>query len=275
GYSLKSFLKMKLEQLLPQPFSTMHGRLLRDQPILLPPVSCRAGSVVHFVNSNGANVHVRLKITAKDDDHGEHVRHVVQVSKVDVTSQEAMYGDKRLQLFCSMEGKILSVDCPNSSVLGILASELVGSSLADCIDVFNDWRAQAGAHQLDILLWSLLGKEAEMPGTSWQVKVLRHSHDEEGLILPNINRKAPARLSAIHSGGVAACMQAELIDPSELESEGSLLLALGKQAGDGIDGVTGATFRTSAAGGKPGLRRVSEAGVRRGDMPRAPTGGSG
>ncbi|GIL48858.1 hypothetical protein Vafri_5291 [Volvox africanus] len=275
GYSLKSFLKMKLEQLLPQPFSTMHGRFLRDQPITLPPVSCRAGSVVHFVNSNGANVHVRLKITAKDDDRGGHLHHVVQVSKVDVSSHEAMYGDKRLQLFCSMDGKILLVDCPNSSIFGFLASELVGSSLADCIDVFNDWRAHAGAEQLELFLWSLLDKEEEMPGTSWQVKVLSHSHDEEGLILPNINRKAPARLSAIHSRGISACLQAELIDLSEMDSESSLLLTMGKQAGDGIDGASGATLHTSVAGGKPGLRRVSAAGVRRGSMPGATIGGSG
>ncbi|GIL69223.1 hypothetical protein Vretifemale_180, partial [Volvox reticuliferus] len=199
GYPLKKLLKMKLEQLLPQPFSTMHGRFLRDQPIVLPPVSCRAGSGVHLVNSNGAHVHVRLKITPKAHDHSGHLSHVVQVSRVDVASQEAMYGDKRLQLFCSMDGKILSVDLPNSSAFGFRASEVVGSNLADCIDVFQDCRAQAGAHQLELLLLSLLDKEAEMPGTSWQVKVLSPTHDGEALKLPNIDPKAPPRLSAIHN----------------------------------------------------------------------------
>ncbi|GIM08632.1 hypothetical protein Vretimale_12650 [Volvox reticuliferus] len=275
GYPLKKLLKMKLEQLLPQPFSTMHGRFLRDQPIVLPAVSCRAGSVVHLVNSNGAHVHVRLKITPKAHDHSGHLSHVVQVSRVDVVSQEAMYGDKRLQLFCSMNGKILSVDLPNSSAFGFRASEVVGSNLADCIDVFQDCRAQAGAHQLELLLLSLLDKEAEMPGTSWQVKVLSPSHDGEAFTLPNIDPKAPPRLSPIHNQGVNACLQAELIDLSELDSESSLMLELEKQAGGGIDGGKVVRLRSSVAGGKPEMRRVSAAGRGRGSMPGAPIGGSG
>ncbi len=86
-----------------------------------------------------------------------------QVRKVDPSSDH-MHADRRLSLLCTMDGEILSVDLPESGLFGWPAGVLVGSNLADCIDVFSEWRDKAGAHQTELLLLSLLDREAEMPG---------------------------------------------------------------------------------------------------------------
>ncbi len=88
----------------------------------------------------------------------------LQVFKVDISSPQHAYADRRLSVLCSMDGTIVSVDLPESSLFGWPAGVLVGSNLADCIDVFSEWRDKAGAHQMELLLLSLLDKEAEMPG---------------------------------------------------------------------------------------------------------------
>ncbi|GFR51631.1 hypothetical protein Agub_g13986 [Astrephomene gubernaculifera] len=210
GYPLRQFLKMKLEQLLPEPIATMHGTYVRDPPHTILPTSCRAGRVVHLVNSNGTSVAVRLRITSKEDDvalSGGRVKHVMQVAKVDASNPVAMYHDKRLVLLCSMDGKILSVDQPDSALFGFAAGATVGTYLADCIDVFAEWREKAGGDQMQqLLLLSLLDKENEMPGTSWRVKV--HSPDSEDR-LPPIDPRMPHQR---HASGRSACLQAELVD---------------------------------------------------------------
>ncbi|GLI66740.1 hypothetical protein VaNZ11_010687 [Volvox africanus] len=219
GYPLRSFLRMKLDQLLAEPFATLHtAKYLRDTPVTIPPVSCRAGRLVHLVNSSGANVPVRLKISTKEDETGTagrngvggRTQHIIQVLKVDATNATALYSDKRLVLLCSMDGRVLSVDQPTSSLFGFTASAVVGSNVADCIDVFAEWRTKAGAHQLELLLLSLLDKEAEMPGTSWRVRV--HSPEAEDSVFVSANDpKIPSRRPA----GRSACLQTELMETYE------------------------------------------------------------
>ncbi|GFR51586.1 hypothetical protein Agub_g14007 [Astrephomene gubernaculifera] len=218
GYPLTKFLKMKVDQLLPQPFATMHAKHLKDQPTVVPPSSCRAGSVVHMVNSNGVNVPVRLHITTKDDPVSGRVDHVIQVTKVD-TAAQSRYRDKRLVLTVSLDGTVLSVDQPHAALFGFQAGAAVGVNLADCIDVFAEWRDRVGTQQLELLLLSLLDKENEMPGTSWRVKV--HSPDSEDH-LPPIDPKAAAAGAHAHrhSNGRSAFMQAE--EEEEEQERGGL-----------------------------------------------------
>ncbi|EFJ45814.1 hypothetical protein VOLCADRAFT_93917 [Volvox carteri f. nagariensis] len=209
GYPLKKFLKMKLDQLLPQPFASMHTKYLRDHPIIIPPTSCRAGRLVQLVNSNGAQVPVRLQVTGQDDSMTGKTNYIVQVRKMD-TSSPAMFADRRLVLLCTTDGQILSVDHPESTLFGFSASACVGSHLADCIDVFSEWRTKAGTHQMELLLLSMLDREMEMPGTSWRVKVHSPETTEERL-LPSIDPRSPSR----HLVGRSACLQTELVDAAE------------------------------------------------------------
>ena len=175
---------------------------MQEHPATIPPTSCRAGALVSLLNSNGAQVPVRLQVLTQEDVASGHTKHVVCVRKVDAGSPSDMYGDKRLTLTCTMDGKVragvvgrgrgvrhtlhtahttllcsvtlpssthmwaqvLSVDQPTSLLFGFTSGSVVGSNLADCIDVFAEWREKAGAHQTELLLLSLLDKEAEMPG---------------------------------------------------------------------------------------------------------------
>ncbi|PNG99537.1 hypothetical protein TSOC_014682, partial [Tetrabaena socialis] len=79
GYPLSKFLKLKIDQLMPAPFATLHAtKYLKDQPPTVAPTSCRAGQVVNLVNSNGANMAVRLQVTTSDDIVSGRPKHVVQ-----------------------------------------------------------------------------------------------------------------------------------------------------------------------------------------------------
>ncbi|KAG2424794.1 hypothetical protein HXX76_014218 [Chlamydomonas incerta] len=241
GYPLPKLLKMKLDQLLPQPFATMHAKHLKSDPrngggttaAAPPPTSCRAGALVHLVNRLGSSVPVRLKVDTRDDIEMPLLEgrgggaaaagvprtlHVVQVRKADASSARSLYTDRRLVLVCGLDGRIVSVDNPESTVFGFAGAAVVGSNLADCIDVFAEWRDKAGAHQMELLLLSLLDKEAEMPGTSWRVKV--HSPLTQDS-LPAINRKGPPRSDA----GRSACLQTEIIDVSDAAALSSLSAA--------------------------------------------------
>ncbi|KAG2429714.1 hypothetical protein HYH02_013971 [Chlamydomonas schloesseri] len=206
GYPLKKFLTMRLEQLLPQPFAAMHAKHLKEHPATIPPTSCRAGALVSVLNSNGAQVPVRLQVTTQEDVTSGATKHVVCVRKVDPGNPTDMYGDKRLTITCTMDGKVLAVDQPTSLLFGFTSGALVGSNLADCIDIFGEWRDKAGAHQMELLLLSLLDKEAEMPGTSWRVKV--HGPEDEHNLLPNIDKRGPKRAVV----GRAACLQTEIVE---------------------------------------------------------------
>ncbi|GLI62827.1 hypothetical protein VaNZ11_005578, partial [Volvox africanus] len=209
GYPLKKFLHMRLEQLLPPPFSKMHIKYLRNQTVVIPPTSCRAGRVVHLLSNNGSAVPVRLHVSSQDDPTSGQAKHVVQVRKMDSSSKD-FYSDRRIVLICTPDGLILSVDPPESMLFGFTAEACVGSNLADCIDVFMEWRTKAGSHQLELLLLSLLDREVEMPGTSWRVKVLTPVKTDS---LPNIDPRAPPRTSSSYAR--SACMQTELMDPAE------------------------------------------------------------
>ncbi|GIL48962.1 hypothetical protein Vafri_5459 [Volvox africanus] len=209
GYPLKKFLHMRLEQLLPPPFATMHLKYLRNQGVVIPPTSCRAGRVVHLLSNNGSTVPVRLHISSQDDPTVGQAKHVVQVRKMDPSSME-IFADRRIVLFCKPDGKVLSVDQPTSTLFGFTAEACVGSNLADFIDVFMEWRTKAGTHQLELLLLSLLDREMEMPGTSWRVKVLDPLKTDS---LPDIDPRAPPRTSFSYAR--SACLQTELVDPAE------------------------------------------------------------
>ncbi|EFJ45817.1 hypothetical protein VOLCADRAFT_93925 [Volvox carteri f. nagariensis] len=225
GYPMRSFLRLRLEQLLPEPFATLHvGKYLREAPATIPPVSCRAGRLVHLVNSNGA-----------------------QVNKVDTNNDIALHADRRLVLTCSMDGSIVFVDQPSSALFGFSASACVGSNLADCIDVFSEWRTKAGAHQTELLLLSLLDKEAEMPGTSWRVKVHSPETAEDGELrnLPpsgNVDAKVPTRRPV----GRSACLQTELVETVQDERN------RGSGGGGGFNGGGGGGGGAQASGSHAG-----------------------
>ncbi|KAG2429691.1 hypothetical protein HYH02_013949 [Chlamydomonas schloesseri] len=229
GYPLKRFLTMRLEQLLPQPFAAMHAKHLKDVPATIAPTSCRAGRVVPLLNSKGAQVPVRLRVASQDDAGTGRMQHVVQVAKVDASSPADLYGASRLVLTCTMDGRITGVDPPGSTVFGFTAGGLVGSNLADCIDVFGEWRDRAGAHQMELLLLSLLDREAEMPGTSWRVLV--HGPLNELESLPNIGKGAAPRRAT----GVRACLQSELVEALEEEQEQGQEQGQGQGQGQGQD----------------------------------------
>ncbi|GIL69032.1 hypothetical protein Vretifemale_11, partial [Volvox reticuliferus] len=208
GYPLTKFLHMRLEQLLPLPFATMHTKYLRHQTVVIPPTSCRAGRVVNLLNNNGSTVPVRLQVSSQDDPVSGQVKHIVQVRKMDTSSLD-MFADRRIVLFCKPDGHILAVDQPESTLFGFTAADCLGLNLADVIDVFMEWRTNGGNHQLELLLLSLLDREMQMPGTSWRVKVLS---PVKASSLPNIDHRAPSRTSLY---GRSACLQTELVDPAE------------------------------------------------------------
>ncbi|GLC57759.1 hypothetical protein PLESTB_001261700 [Pleodorina starrii] len=145
-----------------------------------------------------------------------HIKYL-KLRKMDPSSSFSMFADRRLALLCTPDGTILSVDQPDSALFGFTASNVVGSNLADCIDLFAEWRARAGASQLELLLLSLLDRELEMPGTSWRVKVYSPETTDS---LPNIDPKAPPRHV---TNGRSACLQTELVD---LTSEHADLAAM-------------------------------------------------
>ncbi|GFR46157.1 hypothetical protein Agub_g7684 [Astrephomene gubernaculifera] len=129
--------------------------------------------------------------------------YLVQVTKVPA---EEMFVEKRLVLTADFTGRVLAVSAPQSTLFGFPGSELLGSCLADSVDLFADWRERSGEGQMQMLLLALLDKEQEMPGTSWRVRVHAPPSAHEGELppLPGHVRTAKAKLSC------SACLQVEL-----------------------------------------------------------------
>ncbi|GFR46146.1 hypothetical protein Agub_g7672, partial [Astrephomene gubernaculifera] len=174
-----------------------------------------SGAVVHLLSETGTQVPVRLNIktdveaataaaaAAVRGMTGAGTLYLVQVTKVPA---EEMFVEKRLVLTADFTGRVLAVSAPQSTLFGFPGSELLGSCLADSVDLFADWRERSGEGQMQMLLLALLDKEQEMPGTSWRVRVHAPPSAHEGELppLPGHVRTAKAKLSC------SACLQVEL-----------------------------------------------------------------
>jgi hypothetical protein len=80
-----------------------------------------------------------------------------------VVSEEA-YWEKRLVLTADFSGTVLTTSPFDSHVFDFPAMALVGANLADCVDIFADWRERSGESQMQLIILALLYKEQEMPG---------------------------------------------------------------------------------------------------------------
>ncbi|GLC59118.1 hypothetical protein PLESTB_001450200 [Pleodorina starrii] len=165
GYSMRKLATMRLDQLLPQPFNTLHAKWLRDPPHTTRPGSCRTGAVVHLMSTAGASIPVRLAInTLEFEATGTSGAVTLYIAKMTKVTTDELFNEKRLSLTADFTGKILAASPPNSSVLGFPATSLVGTNLADSIDVFGEWRERSGDAHMQMILLALLGKEQDMPG---------------------------------------------------------------------------------------------------------------
>lgn len=80
GYPVKQMAGMRMDALLPAPFSAMHTKWLKSQPDAVPAISCRAGTVVSMLSAGNVHVPVRIRV-AGHEDHGS-LRHVVRVRRL-------------------------------------------------------------------------------------------------------------------------------------------------------------------------------------------------
>ncbi|GIL50772.1 hypothetical protein Vafri_6912 [Volvox africanus] len=215
GYSMRKLATMRLDQLLPQPFNALHGRWLRDPPHAVPSASCRSGAVVYLQAETGTQIPVRLQISTLENttpgaSTAASTLYVVQVQKVPA---EELFREKRLVLTTDFSGKVLTVSPFDSTVFEFPGLSLVGTNLAESVDIFADWRQRSGDSQMQLILLALLYKEQEMPGTSWRVRV----HAPEGAkdAVPGILRTDGKRRS-----GLSACLQVEMQEEmGEIEGE--------------------------------------------------------
>ncbi|KXZ45821.1 hypothetical protein GPECTOR_50g615 [Gonium pectorale] len=214
GYPMRKLCSMRIEQLLPPPFNSMHTKWLRESSHAPTATSCRNGNVVHLLNSTGARVPVRLRVTTKTavstgaaDAEAQH--HVVEVEKVSMTEE---YDEKRLVLMADFTGRVQHISRPDTELFGFPSSALLGASLCDFVDIFSEWRERNGDADIQLLLLALLDKEQEMPGASWRIRV--HSPTSTGANpgqMPAVTGEAPA---AGKAGALAksACLQVELAE---------------------------------------------------------------
>ncbi|PNW74156.1 hypothetical protein CHLRE_13g587550v5 [Chlamydomonas reinhardtii] len=216
GFPLRKLATMKLDQLLPAPYNTMHNKWIKESGTAaneIPPTSCRAGKVVHLLNENNSQVPVKIKIHTVTADDGASTQHVVQVSKV---GQDEIHDEKRLVITANFNGQVVSVERPEASVFDFVAGDLVGTSLCDTVDIFADWRERNGESQLQLLILALLDKEHEMPGTSWRVRVKPPPSAAVPSSLPAIAGAAAAPgSSGKKSASKSACLQAELMESTD------------------------------------------------------------
>ncbi|KAG2443454.1 hypothetical protein HXX76_001811 [Chlamydomonas incerta] len=214
GFPLRKLATMKLDQLLPSPYSTMHGKWIKESGTAtnqIPLTSCRAGKVVHLLNENNSQVPVKIKIRTVTADDGVSTQHVVSVEKAPV---EEIYDEKRLEVITDFNGRVLSVARPEASVFDFVAGDLTGTSLCDTVDIFSDWRERNGESQLQLLILALLDKEQEMPGTSWRVRV-KPPPSATVPSLPAIAGAAAAPGCGKKSASKSACLQAELLETDD------------------------------------------------------------
>ncbi|KAG2494774.1 hypothetical protein HYH03_007018 [Edaphochlamys debaryana] len=202
GYSMRKLNAMRLDQLLPPPYNTLHARWVKDPPHTVQPYGCRAGVVVQLVTEAGGQVPVKIKVRTSDMS-GSTALHIVQVSKA---AAEEMLDARRLHATLDFAGRVLAVSDPSSLAFDFPAHLLLGRSVADFVDVFGDW-AEDG-NDLQMLLLALLAKEQELPGMSWRMRVLEPVHEgEEKLpVVTGAQSLAGARGRVSRS----ACVQVEM-----------------------------------------------------------------
>ncbi|KAG2497251.1 hypothetical protein HYH03_004835 [Edaphochlamys debaryana] len=210
GFPMRKLATMRLDQLLPPPYNTMHAKYLRDAPAAIPPTSCRAGKVVNFLNENGSSVPARLKITSTANADLAMNLYVVQVEKV---TQDEVFEEKRVVLTADFNGRVLNVSQPDSTLFDFRTADVLGSNLCDFVDIFDEWRQRNGGAQLQLLLLALLDKEQEMPSASWRVRVHAPA-SESAPHLPAVQGAAPGGPPK-GSASKSACLQVELEESGE------------------------------------------------------------
>ncbi|KAG2450421.1 hypothetical protein HYH02_004923 [Chlamydomonas schloesseri] len=226
GFPMRKLATMRLDQLLPPPYNTLHAKWLRDPNPTPAVTSCRSGRVVHLLNENGNQVPVRIKVrsTTSGAQQDGMSLYVVSIDKVPV---DELYDEKRLVVTTSFDGRVLDVERPNAELFDFRAGELVGHSLADFVDVFTEWRDRNGADQMQLFIMALLEKEKETPGSSWRVRVQAPPTDAVPH-LPAINgavaQKQQKGAAAAKRPARSACLQVELDESEVLDEDGKPVL---------------------------------------------------
>ncbi|GLI61938.1 hypothetical protein VaNZ11_004468 [Volvox africanus] len=257
GYPMRKLATMRLEQLLPPPYNTLHSKYLRDPPSAIPPTSCRSGKVVHLINENGSPVAVRLKISVAAATDTAMTLYVVQIEK---RPMDDYISEKQLVVTSDFGGRVLSVSDPESELFGFRSANMVGCNLCDVVDIFREWRDRAGEYQMQLLMLALLDKEHEMPGTSWRVRVQAPVTEP----LPHHLSRSPSRCqppSAMKTAATttpnpavayrSACLQVELHDDMFVEEEDGdgQKTSAGGDNGSSFGGARGSVAVSSGAYG--------------------------
>jgi PAS domain S-box-containing protein len=113
GHAYKKLLKMKLTELLPPPFNSLHNKWMKDWPATYGKNSCRTGTVVHLKSATNVHVPVRIQVSQHEDREG--TKHVVRIHK---SSDEEFTDSRCVQLTVSLEGTVLHASPPESNVYG-------------------------------------------------------------------------------------------------------------------------------------------------------------
>jgi len=166
GYTVKKAMTLRLDALIPAPYNLMHSKWIKDQPAQIPSTSCRSGTVVFLQSSTSVQCPVKLTISSLEDREG--MKHVVRVAKVGPQDFEEC---RCVQVTTDIQGHILHVTPPTSTVYGWPASELSGLHIADVVNVFEEWAERVGSKDMRLLMLSLIDREHELPGCSWRVSV--------------------------------------------------------------------------------------------------------
>lgn len=166
GYSLKAFMKLKLEDLLPPPINTMHDRFLRDSAPSFPVTSCRAGAIVFLVSSTGVQIPVRIQLNQREEPTG--LKHVTKITKV--TDSEYL-NDRRIEVITNFDGTIQDILPANCMIFGFPTDTLKGMNVCEIIDVFSEWKTKTSSTDMQLLMLALVDKENEMPGSCWRIKM--------------------------------------------------------------------------------------------------------
>lgn len=214
GYTLKHFMKLKLDDLLPAPINAMHERHLRDSAPSCPVTSCRAGAVVFLINSTGVQLPVRLQMSQREEPSG--LKHVIKIFKV---TDEDFLDDRRIVITSSYDGIILDIEPENSTAFGFPSTLLKGLHVADVIDVFSDWKGKTGSQDMQLIMLALLDKDHEIPGSCWRVKLTPPEGQGQVVSLPSItsHRRGSTNMSSMKRQPKSAILQASLLEPKKVQ----------------------------------------------------------
>ncbi|KAG2441028.1 hypothetical protein HXX76_003881 [Chlamydomonas incerta] len=224
GFPMRKLATMRLDQLLPPPYNTLHAKWLKD-PTATPAVtSCRSGRVVHLLNENGNQVPVRIKVRSTTGAGGQQqdgmALYVVSMDKV---GADELYDEKRLVVTTSFDGRVLEVSRPDAELFDFRAADLLGHSLHDFVDVFTEWRDRNGADQMQLFIMALLEKEKETPGSSWRVRV-QAPPTQAAPHLPAINGTQKPPGAGAKRPSRSACLQVEMDESEVLDEDGKPVL---------------------------------------------------